>query len=121
MVFNALQINSYVFSEEIGANAKKIRLVDERSTQSLAAAECELSVDYITGHPAETSGCGHATFGFRSAPAGYSMNVVVRIGKQRLSKPRDCHQIARMQNKSAALSNRCCGGTSCFRLMKLYS
>ena len=27
--------------------------------------------------------------------------------------------IARMQNKSAALSNRCCGGTSCFRLTKL--
>ena len=27
--------------------------------------------------------------------------------------------IARMQNKSAALSNRCCGGTSCFRLPKL--
>ena len=32
MVFNALQINSYVFSEEIGANAKKIRSVNERST-----------------------------------------------------------------------------------------
>ena len=32
MVFNALQINSYVFSEKIGANAKKIRSVDERST-----------------------------------------------------------------------------------------
>ena len=29
--------------------------------------------------------------------------------------------IARMQNKSAALSNRCCGGTSCFRLTKLWS
>ena len=26
-----------------------------------------------------------------------------------------------MQNKSAALSNRCCGGTSCFRLTKLLS
>ena len=32
MVFNALLINSYVFSEEIGENAKKIRSVDERST-----------------------------------------------------------------------------------------
>ena len=35
MVFNALQINSYVFSEEIGANAKKkIRSVNKRSTLS---------------------------------------------------------------------------------------
>ena len=47
-----------------------------------------------TGHPVETSGCRHATFGFRRAPScSYSMNVVVHIGKQRLSKPRDCHQI----------------------------
>ena len=47
-----------------------------------------------TGHPVEMSGCGHATFGFRRAPScSYSMNVVVHIGKQRLSKPRDFHQI----------------------------
>ena len=47
-----------------------------------------------TGHPVETSGCGHATFGFRRAPScSYSMNVVVHIGKERLYKPRDCHQI----------------------------
>ena len=39
------------------------------NTLSLAAAACELSVDHITGHPTETSGCGHALFGFRSAPA----------------------------------------------------
>ena len=46
------------------------------------------------GHPVETSGCGRATFGFRRAPASsYSMNAVVHIGKQRLYKPRDCHQI----------------------------
>ena len=32
MVFNALQMNCYVFSEEIDANAIKIRLVDEGST-----------------------------------------------------------------------------------------
>ena len=32
MVFNALQVNSYVLSEETGANSKKMRLVDERST-----------------------------------------------------------------------------------------
>ena len=70
MVFNALQINSYVFSEEIGANAKKNPFGRRQvNTLSLAAAECELSVDHITGHPAETSGCGHETFGFRSAPA----------------------------------------------------
>ena len=68
MVFDSLQINSYVFSEEIGANAQKT-VWSTKGTLSLAAAECELSVDHITGQPAETSGCGHGTFGFRSAPA----------------------------------------------------
>ena len=47
MVFNALQINSYVFSEEIGANAKKNPFGRLKfNTLSLAAAECELSVDH---------------------------------------------------------------------------
>ena len=32
MVFNALQINSYVYSGEIGANAKKSRSVYEKYT-----------------------------------------------------------------------------------------
>ena len=68
MVFNALQINSYVFSEEIGANAKR-KPLGRRKINTPASAECELSVDHITGHPVETPGCGHATFGFRSAPA----------------------------------------------------
>ena len=42
MVFNALEINSYVFSEDIGANAKK-GLVDERSAHwhvRIAPTQC---------------------------------------------------------------------------------
>ena len=66
MVFKALHINSYVFSEEIGANAKK-GSDDEKSTHWHLWSK--LNVDRITSHLVETSGCGHATFGFRSAPA----------------------------------------------------
>ena len=65
MVFNALQINSYVFSEEIGANACS---VDERSTQWHLRTANSASIT-SHGHPVETSGCGHATFDFRRAPA----------------------------------------------------
>ena len=68
MVFNALQINSHVFSEEIGANAKKIRSVNERSTHWHLRSANSASITSL-GHPVETSGCGHATFGFGSAPA----------------------------------------------------
>ena len=66
MVVKALGNNSCVFSEEIGANAKRF---GRRKVNTLASAECKLRVDHLTGHPVETSGCGHATFGFRSAPA----------------------------------------------------
>ena len=44
MVFNALQVNSYVFSEECKWNKN---LFGQR-IQKVAAAECELSVDHIT-------------------------------------------------------------------------
>ena len=65
MVFNALQINSYVFSEE----CKMEKYLFGR--RKVASAECELSVDHITITLAIQwpSGCGHATFGFRRAPA----------------------------------------------------
>ena len=66
MVFNALQINSYVFSEECKC---KNNPFGRREINTLASAECELSVDHINGHPVEASGCGHATFGFCRAPA----------------------------------------------------
>ena len=36
--------------------------------RKVASAECELNVDHIT-ITLQTSGCGHATFGFRRAPA----------------------------------------------------
>ena len=42
----------------------------QRMVNTLASAECELSADHITGHAVETSGCGHAMFGFRSARGG---------------------------------------------------
>ena len=70
MVFNALQINSYVCSEESKlAQMQKKNPFGRRKVNTLASAECELIIDHITGHPVETSGCGHATFGFGSAPA----------------------------------------------------
>ena len=109
MVFNSLQINSYVFSEEIGANAKKsVWLTKGRHTVigSCGVRTQRRSHHHHTGHPVETSGCGHATFGFRSAPAT-SMNVVAHIGKQRLYKPRDCHQIltsSRIKRRPAVMS-----------------
>ena len=70
MVLNALQINNSTtfFSKEVGVYAKK-RPFGRRKVNTQASAECKLSVDYITGHPVETSQCEYATFGFRSAPA----------------------------------------------------
>ena len=66
---------------------KKVRSVDEKWHRRSANSAS------ITSQ-SETSGCGHATFGFRRAPScSCSMNVVVQVGKQRLYKPRDCHQV----------------------------
>ena len=62
----------------------------QRNVNTLASAECELSVDHITGHPVETSGWKACNVCLAQC-ASYSMNVVVHIGKQRLSKPRNCH------------------------------
>ena len=69
MVFNALQIIPTFLAKS--ANEKKICSVDERwhlrSANSSSASIT--SHHHHTGHPVKTSGCGHATFGFRKAPA----------------------------------------------------
>ena len=56
----------------------------------MASAECEHSVDLNTGYPVETV---QACNVWLPQCPSYSMNVVVHIGKQRLSKPCDFHQI----------------------------
>ena len=53
-----------VFSEEIGA--KKVRSAKGQHTGICGVRTQRRSHHW---HPVETSGCGHATFGFRSAPA----------------------------------------------------
>ena len=45
------------------------------------SAQCELIIDHITGHPVETFGCGHATFGFGSAPATVWMRWCILANK----------------------------------------
>ena len=106
MVFNALQINSYVFSEKIGANAKKIRSVNKRSTLSdrhLQIAN-SASITSLAIHSGDV--WVRACNVWLPRCPSYSMNTVVHIGKQRLSKPRDCHQIltySRTKRRPAAL------------------
>ena len=88
MVFNALQINSHVFSEE--CKWKK----NPFGRRKVASAECELSIGHITITLAiQWRRLGAAYNVWRPQGPSYSMNVVVHIGKQRLYKPRDCHQI----------------------------
>ena len=65
--------------------------------RKVASAECELSVDHITitctlAWRRLGAGMQYLASGDPQGPS-YSMNVVVHIGKQRLCKPRDCHQI----------------------------
>ena len=65
---------------------------DRRKVNTLASAECEISVDHITwpcGGDVWVRACSVWLLQWPS----YSMNVVLHIGKQRLSKPHDCHQI----------------------------
>ena len=86
--FNALQINSYVFSEE--CKWKKIRSVDE--SWHLRSAN-SASITSPSHWPSSGDVWVRAyNVWLRQGPS-YSMNVVVHIGKQRLYKPRDCHQI----------------------------
>ena len=90
MVFNALQINSYVFSEE--CKWKKICSVDERwHLRSANSASITSPSHSVTGHPVAV--WVRACNVWLPQGPSYSMNVVVRIGKQRLYKLRDCHQI----------------------------
>ena len=86
MVFNALQINSYVFSEE--CKWKKIRSVDERWHLRSANSASITSPSHWPCADVWVRACVWLPQG----PSD-SMNVVVHIGKQRLCKPRDCHQI----------------------------
>ena len=92
MVFIALQINSYVFSKEIGANAKK----SFQSTKGQHTGICGVRTQRRLHHwPSSGDVCSSVracNVWLPQCPA-YSMNVVVHIGKQRLSKPHDCHQI----------------------------
>ena len=63
--------------------------------RKVAFAECELSVDHITITCTlawRRLGAGRACNIWLPQGPSYSMNVVVHIGKQRLCKPRDCHQ-----------------------------
>ena len=53
----------------------------------------------------------------KDASVGWFVSGYVRLLQSQYESK--SARTARMQNKSAALSNRCCGGTSCFRLTKL--
>ena len=65
MVVKALEITFATLRSE----CKNLKRSGRQKVNTLASADCKLSVDHITGHPFETSGPEHATFGFRSAPA----------------------------------------------------
>ena len=75
------------------ANEKIIRSVDERWHLRSANSASITSPSHVHWP------CGRGDIWVRACnvwlPQGpsYSMNVVVHIGKQRLCKPRDCHQI----------------------------
>ena len=88
--FNALQINSYVFRKE--CKWKKICSVDER--WHLRSAN-SASITSPSHWPSSGDVWVRACNVWLPQGPSYSMNVVVRIGKQRLYKfkPRDCHQI----------------------------
>ena len=61
--------------------------------RKVVSAECELSVDHITITLAMWRRLGAGMQRLASAGPSYSMKAVVHNGKQRLYKPRDCHQI----------------------------
>ena len=84
MVFNALQIKSYAFSEEIGANAKK-------NPFGRRKVICGVRTWRRSHHwPASGDVWVRACNVWLPQCPGCFMNVVVHIGKQRLSKPRNC-------------------------------
>ena len=62
--------------------------------RKVASAECELSVDHITiTLVIQWRRLGVGMQRLASAGPQLQLNVVVHVGKQRLYKPRDCHQI----------------------------
>ena len=64
MVFNALPINSYDFSEECKWKKKSVR-----STKGgICGVRTQRRSHHHTGHPVETSGCGYATFWLPQGP-----------------------------------------------------
>ena len=98
MVINALQINSYVL-----AKSAKIRSVDER--WHLRSAN-SASITSPSHWPSNGDVWARECHVWRPQGLSYSMNAVVHIGKQRLYKPRDCHQIlsySRTKRRPAAL------------------
>ena len=89
MVLNAFQINSCVFSKE--CECKKIRSLEERSTHChlRSANTASIACHWPPSGDVWVQAC---SVGLLQCPS-YSINAVVHTGKQRLSKPRDCHQI----------------------------
>ena len=105
MVFNALQINSYVFSEEVGENEKKksVRSTKDQCTHWYLRSANSASITSLAIQWSSVRACN----GWLPQCPSYSMNVVMHIGKQRLSKPRNCHQIitsSRTKRRPAVLS-----------------
>ena len=107
MVFNALQINSYVFSEE--CKGKKICSVDERWHLRSANSASTTSPSHW---PSSGDVWVRACNVWLPQGPSYSMNVVVRVGKQRLYKPRNCHQILTSSRTVRLRQTTTCGSVN---------
>ena len=103
MVFIALQINSYVFSEEIGTNAKKIRSVNEGSTLSDWHQQIANSASIILLAIHSGDVWVWACNVWLPRCPSYSMNAVVHIGKQRLPNIAIVTTSSRTKRRPAAL------------------
>ena len=80
MVFNALQINSYVFSEEIGTKAKKSVWLTRGQHNGI----CEVRSQRQSLHwPSSGDVWVWVCTFWRPQCPGHSMNVVVHIGKKK--------------------------------------
>ena len=86
--FNPLQINSYVFSEECKLK-KSVRSTTRWHLRSANSA----SITSPSHWPSSGDVWVRACNVWLPQGPGYSMNVVVHIGKPRLYKPRDCRPI----------------------------
>ena len=94
------------FSEEIGANAKKS--VWSTIGQHTVPGSCGVRTQRRSHHWLSSGNVWvRACNVWLPQSPSYNMNVVVHIGKQRLFKPRDCHQIlpsSRTKRRPAVLS-----------------